>query len=90
MTLPGSSWDKPGAAHDPREAMRSLMDTAYQPPGAVGAWVGDRVRLVEVITAWGCSHGPDRPQGFLPLQVLKEAYFLFYGGSPHRLPAQDF
>lgn len=48
--------------------------------------MGARVRLVEVVTAWGCSRGPDGLQGFLTLQVIKEVHFVFYGGSPYRPP----
>lgn len=39
---------------------------------------------MEVVTAWVCPQGPEGPQGFLTLQVLKEAHFVFYGGSPCR------
>lgn len=83
MTLPGSAWDKPGTACDPREAMPSSMDTVPQPPGEVGALGGGRREASPVGYSLGCPH---RPQGFLALQVLKEAHFVFYGGSPYRPP----
>lgn len=62
------------------------MDTVLQPQGAVGVWMGARVRLVEVVTAWGSSWGPDGLQGFLTLQVIKEEPFVFYGGGQYRPP----
>lgn len=33
-------WDKPGAAHDHRKDMSSLMDTIPQPLGGVGVYLG--------------------------------------------------
>lgn len=86
MTLPGSWKDKAGAACDPRDTMPSPMDTVPQPRGVVSAWMGARGRLLEEVTAWVCSRGPDSPQDFLTLQVLSEAYFVFYGGIPHSSP----
>lgn len=75
---PGTACDPQGGHHE-----RTLSQCPW---GVVGAWVGAGQRLVKVVTACGCSQGPDRPQGFLTLQVLKEAHFVFYGGSPYRPP----
>lgn len=84
MTLPGSSWDSQALHGTPKKAITN--GHCPVPLGVVGAWVGAGGRLVKVVTACGCSQGPDRPQGFLTLQVLKEAHFVFYGGSPYRPP----
>lgn len=78
MTLPGSVWYKPGAGGRP-----SLMDTVLPPPGALGDSWGQR-EADGAGCRLGVLTGPKGTPGLSSTTSIKEAHFVFYGGSPCR------